>query len=253
VDSENLVGEAKTLISEATKKGVILRVFGGVAIRSHCPSAAQSPLTRRLADIDLFGLSKQSTAIQMVFADLSYLPARSFNALHGNKRMMFFEPKSQVRRDVFLDWFVMCHKFDFRKRLDIDTFSIPLADLLMTKLQVVEIEERDFKDIICIILDHELANSDVEETINQKYIADICSNDWGIYTTFAHNLVKAQTYLQGLELENSKKALVEAKMQTFAKAIEQAPKSMKWKSRSLVGEKMPWYELPEVPKTIRFE
>jgi hypothetical protein len=250
---EDLVDEAKTLISEATKKGVILRVFGGVAIKHHCPSAGHSPLDRHIADIDLFGLSKQGRAIQRVFADLSYIPAQSFNALHGNRRMMFFESKSHVRRDVFLDSFVMCHKFDFRKRLEVDNFSISLSDLLMTKLQVVEIEERDYKDIVCIILDHELASSEAEETINKEYIADICSDDWGIYRTLTQNLEKTQAYLQHLNLENSKKEAAEAKMKSLAATIEQAPKSMKWKTRSLIGDKMSWYELPEVPKAITFE
>ena len=250
---EDLLEEAKTLIGEATKKGVVLRVLGGIAIKYHCPSASQPLLTRRIADIDLLGLSKQANAIKGVFTDLSYTPSQMFNALHGNKRLMFFEPNSQVRRDVFLDFFEMCHRFDFRNRLQVEDFSVSLSDLLMTKLQVVEIEERDYKDMVCIVLDHELASSDAEDTINKDYIADICSNDWGIYRTFTQNLEKTQAYLQKLSLEDSKKEAAQAKMKTLAEAIEQAPKSMKWKTRSLIGDKMSWYDLPEVPKTIKFE
>lgn len=251
--AEDLLEEAKTLIGEATKKGVILRVLGGVAIKHHCPRASQPPLDRRIADIDLFGLSKQSTAIKRVFTDLSYVPAQMFNALHGNKRLMFFEPSSHLRRDVFLDSFEMCHKFDFRKRLKIDNFSISLSDLLMTKLQVVEIEERDYKDIVCIILDHELGSLDAENSINKDYIADICSNDWGVYRTFTQNLEKTLAYLEKLSLEDAEKEAAQEKMKALGEAIETAPKSLKWKTRSLIGDKMSWYDEPEVPKAIKFE
>jgi len=250
---EDLVQEAKTLIAEATKKGVILRVLGGVAIRFHCPSAGRPPLVRRIADIDLFGLSKQVREIKEVFTSSSYVPAQMFNALHGNKRLMFFQPENQVRRDVFLDFFEMCHKFDFRRRLEVDDFSLPVSDLLMTKLQIVEIEERDWKDIACIVLDHELANSDSADKINKDYIADICSKDWGIYRTFTQNLEKIQPYVQEIGLEDSRKEVARARVKALAEAIEQAPKSMKWKTRSMIGDKMSWYDLPEAPKPIKFE
>jgi len=250
--AEGLVEEAKGLIAEATKRGVILRVLGGVAIRYHCPSASQPPLARHIADMDLFGLSKQSTAIRKVFADLSYSPAERFNALHGNKRLMFFEPTTQGKTDVFLDFFDMCHKFDFRNRLEAEKFSISLSDLLMTKLQVVEIEERDYKDIVCILMDHKLGDSDAEDMINQNYIAGICSDDWGVYKSFTQNLGKTAGYVEQVNLKDVQKKAVKEQIRILGEAIDRAPKSSRWKFRSLMGERMSWYEEPEAPKTIKF-
>lgn len=251
--SEDLILEAKTLIGKATEEGALLRALGGLAIKYHCPSASETPLMRSIADIDVFGLSKQSKAIKKAFIDLSYLPAQQFNALHGKTRLMFFEPKHHVRRDVFLDIFVMCHRFDFRNRLAIDPFTISLADLLMTKLQVVEIEERDYKDLVCLLLDHELATEDAQDVINAKHIAEMCSGDWGIYKTFTQNLDKTLEYLGKLNLNEPKKKTAELKIVNLKETIQKAPKSLQWKMRDRVGEKMTWYELPEAPKTIKFE
>lgn len=251
--SEDLILEAETLIKKATEEGVLLRTLGGLAIKYHCPSASQPPLIRKIADIDVFGLSKQSKLIKKTFLDLSYIPAQQFNALHGKTRLMFFEPKNNVRRDVFLDTFAMCHKFDFRNRLAIDPFTISLADLLMTKLQVVEIEERDYKDLVCVLADHELANEDVSDKINAKYIAELCSGDWGIYRTFTQNLDKTLAYLKELNLDDSKKEGAEHRINGLKENIQKIPKSLQWKMRDRVGDKKIWYELPEAPKTIKFE
>jgi hypothetical protein len=250
--AEELLKETKTLIAEATKSGIILRVLGGVAIRYHCPSASQPPLARHIADIDLFGLSKQSAEVKKVFARLSYDQAETFNALHGNRRLIFFEPNAHARRDVFLDFFEMCHKFDLRNRLQVEDFSVPLSDLLMMKLQVIEIEQRDYKDIVCMLLDHELVDSDRRDAINKNHIAGVCSNDWGIYKSFTQNLEKTVGYLEQIELNDLQKKTVKERTSALADAIEKAPKSSKWKLRSLVGARMSWYEEPEVPKTIKF-
>jgi len=252
VAAEELVEEARMIIEEAKKRGLTLRTFGGVAIRYHCQSANTPPLLRKIADIDFFSLSKEASSIKKVFMDLGYVPSEMFNALHGNKRLLFFEPRNSVRRDVFLDFFEMCHRFDFRKRLALGKFSIPLADLLMTKLQVVEIEERDYKDMVAIFLDHELGNADDEEVVNKEYIADICSRDWGIHTTFTQNLQLNLSYLEKSILENGQREIVEGRIKQLLDTINSKPKSLKWKLRSLIGERMSWYDLPEVPKTIEF-
>jgi hypothetical protein len=250
--AEDLLREANTLITKAAEQGVILRVLGGVAIRYHCPTASQPPLARKIADIDLFGLSRQSIAIRKVFTALSYEQAGTFNVLHGNRRLMFFQPNTHGRRDVFLDFFEMCHRFDLRDRLQVEGFSISLSDLLMTKLQVVEIEERDYKDIVCMLVDHEVGNSDTQEGINKNYIADLCSKDWGVYKSFTQNLEKTAEYLGQIDLKDSQQKTVKERIAVLEDAIKSASKSSRWKLRSVVGAKMSWYEEPEVPKTIKF-
>jgi len=122
----------------------------------------------------------------------------------------------------------------------------------MTKLQVVEIEERDYKDIVCILIDHDLADLDTNDAINRKHIAEMCSNGWGIYKTFTQNLEKTLGYLKEAHLNVAEKKLVQDRINALAQAIEAFPKSSRWKMRSLIGDRMSWYEEPEAPKTIKF-
>jgi hypothetical protein len=128
--------------------------------------------------------------------------------------------------------------------------TIPLADLLDTKLQVVEITEREYKDIIALLRDHEVGSSDAPEVINGKYIADLCAADWGIYKTFTVNIANILGAMPEYGLGASDRELVENRIRKLLEMIESAPKSMKWKMRSRVGEKKRWYELPEADRKI---
>jgi hypothetical protein len=124
------------------------------------------------------GLKKQGRSIKKLFVGLGYAPRDIFNALHGDTRLIFNDIENGRRVDIFLDVFEMCHKLDFKDRLLLDKYTISLADLLATKLQVVEITEREYRDIISLLNDHEVSNSDAPETINGKYLAKLCSEEW---------------------------------------------------------------------------
>jgi len=249
--SEILLKEANELVEESARRKLLLRVFGGVAVQHHCASFKLPHLNREIADIDFFGLSKQSPQLEKTFIDLGYIPAVKFNIYHGAKRLLFYEPKTNGKRDIFLDFFEMCHRFDFRKRLAISGFSIPLCDLLMTKLQIVEINVRDYKDIISIFLDHEVSDVESEEQIDCKYIANLCAVDWGLYKTLTRNLEWAKSYLEKTELEADSKNRVNERMVRLIRKIEEEPKSAKWKLRGLIGERMSWYDEPEAPKVMK--
>jgi len=248
---EGLLKEAAELIQESTKRKLVLRVFGGVAIEHHCPSFQLPCLNREVADIDFFGLSKQSPQLEKAFFDLGYIPAVKFNIYHGAKRLLFYEPKTNGKRDVFLDFFEMCHRFDFRKRLALNHFSIPLCDLLMTKLQIVEINVRDYKDIISILIDHELCDKESEEEINCKYIANLCAADWGLCKTTTRSLEWTKSYLEKTELGTDLKTRVNERMRRLIEEIQKEPKSAKWKLRGLIGERVSWYDEPEAPKMVK--
>ncbi len=114
---QDIVQEAHRIVDEAEKRGITLRLFGGMAIRFRCPSATHRGLQRKYADIDVMGLSKQSKDIKKLFIDLGYTPRQIFNAMQGNRRLIFNDIEQERRVDIFLDVFEMCHRFDFRNRL----------------------------------------------------------------------------------------------------------------------------------------
>ena len=247
---QDIVKEAQRIVDEAETRGITLRLFGGMAIRFRCPSATHRGLQRKYADIDFMGLSKQSKEIKRLFTELGYAPRQIFNAMQGNRRLIFNDLDQARRIDIFLDVFEMCHKFDFRNRLTLDKLTISLADLLATKLQVVEITDREYRDIIALIHDHEMADSDASETINVAYLAKLCGDDWGIYKTFTMTIGNILTALDSFELPAEDRDIVRKRLENLQSRIENAPKSMSWKMRAKIGEKKQWYELPERDKEV---
>jgi len=246
----DIVQEAQRIVDAAAKKGIVLRLFGGMAIRFHCPSATHRSLGRKYVDIDFMALRKQSRDIKKFFAELGYVPRDRFNALQGDKRLIFNDIENERRVDIFLETFEMCHKFDFKDRLTIDTPTLTLADLLATKLQVVEITEREYRDVMALVRDHEVGDTDKPETINASYLAGLCREDWGIYKTFTINLGNILTALPKYELDPESMAIVKKRLEDIRNRIENEPKSVRWKLRARVGEKAQWYELPEQDKEV---
>jgi hypothetical protein len=242
--SQEIVKECERILEAASRSGVVLRLIGGLAVRLHCPSACHRSLAREYPDIDFVGLKMQSKMIKKLFFDLGYHPAELFNALHGGERLLFFG-KDGRRVDVFLDIFRMCHKLEFRDRLGIDNRTISLEDLLMTKLQIVELNEKDVKDIICLLNDHDVGDFNDKEVINIKYIADLCSHDWGLYTTTTENLQRILSAVDEYQITSNEKETVRLRINKLLNQIEKQPKSARWKLRSIIGKKKCWYELPE--------
>jgi hypothetical protein len=196
------------------------------------------------------GLSKQSKGIKNLFNELGYAPREIFNAMQGARRLIYNDVDQGRRVDIFLDTFEMCHRFDFRDRLILDKPTISLADLLATKLQVVEITEREYKDIVALIHDHELGDVDSPETINGAYLSNLCREDWGIYKTFSINISHILSSLRDYELAAHDLDIVRKRLEDLQSRIANSPKSLHWKLRAKIGEKNKWYELPERDKEV---
>ena len=246
---ESLWDEASRILRSAEARGVTLRLVGGVAVCMRCPSAMRAPLSRHRVDIDLIGHRKETARINQLFRELGYKPRERFNALQVT-RLIFNDLKNSRRVDIFLDVFEMCHKFDFKKRMELEPNTLPLADLLSTKLQIVEINEKDMKDILAMLLDHEISIEDGHDRINGAYIAKMCAEDWGVYKTFTTNLQKIPDYAAKVGVDEEQRGHATEQAEKLRTLIEQVPKSMGWKMRAAVGERKRWYELPEADKEV---
>jgi hypothetical protein len=239
--------EIGKILSLAKEEAVTLRLLGATAIRSRSETAKKMSASRKLTDLDFVAYKKDRKKIEEIFAHLGYAPNSTFNMLHGDERLMFFG--SDFKIDVWLEVFRMAHTFNFKDRLAVDSPTLPLSDLLMTKLQIVELNEKDVRDLICLLIDHELSQNDEDrEMINIERLADECSRNWGIYKTFTLNLNKIKTllpkYQADVALGDSK--IVLEKIDRILNSIEAVPKGVGWKMRAKVGEKRPWYETPDV-------
>jgi hypothetical protein len=236
----NPSAEMERVLVAAEEREVVLRAIGGVAVSLRCPSARREPLRRSYKDLDLVGKSGQAQAIGSLMEDLGYMPDREFNVLHGHQRLYFWDAANQRQLDVFIDNFEMCHPLALKDRLDLEARTIPLADLLLTKLQVVEVNEKDLKDTAALLADHDIA----PEAIDPDRIVSLLRGDWGWWRTATENLGKVRDYATSLaDLEEG--LVIRDRLDGLIGRIEDAPKTFKWKIRARVGEKVRWYDLPE--------
>ena len=207
------------------------------------PSAATHPrLKRTYPDIDVVGLKAESRRLTQLFVEQGYQPDRRFNALHGYKRMIFHDSERHV--DVFLDAFEMCHRIPLRDRLLPGYLALPLADLLMTKLQIVELNAKDLQDILVLLLDHEIDTTEHPDRIDASYLSRLTAADWGLFTTLSDNLARvAETASEFLSVEETER--VTTRTHAIVEAMQQAAKTLKWRARASIGRRIEWYELPD--------
>lgn len=242
---KDLILEVKRVIQQAETGGVRLRVLGGLAVYLYSPSADTHPaLKRSYADMDLVGLGRQGRQISDLLVGLGYESNKRFNALHGETRLIFYDTENNRQVDIFLDHFQMCHTLDLRQRLLDGYLSLPLADLLITKLQIRELNAKDLQDTLVLLLDHEPGTGECLEWIDLSYLGRLVRNDWGLFTTLSDNLERARQAAPEY-LSTAEAALVQGRIDKILGEMQAAPKSVRWKMRARIGRRMEWYELPE--------
>ncbi len=243
--------EARRIIDLAKSKGLVLRAFGGIAVGFHSEYATHKALSRTYGDFDLIALKKDYSKIKRFFEEeLSYVGHKMFNAINAKKRAIFYSPEG-FEVEIFFDQFELCHMLRFdKKRLQADPnhLTIPLAELILTKLQVVELTEKDIKDVVVLFLDHDLADHD-QEMINVGVITKLLATDWGWWRTVTENLQKMRAFIKDYDLEADNKKPIIDRLNQLQKAIDNEPKSRKWKMRARIGEKKRWYAIPEAGTT----
>ncbi|MDE1852452.1 MAG: hypothetical protein KGI38_01760 [Thaumarchaeota archaeon] len=244
------VEEAKRIIDTAEGSKITVRLLGGIAFHFRCPSAASTSLQRAYVDIDYMAYAKQSKDLRRLFPELGYVAREKFNAMMGDKRLIFNDLDHQRRVDIFLDVFEMCHRFSFKDRLQLERYTIPLADLLATKLQIVEINQKDLRDITSMFVDHPVGGSGDPEAIDGPAIARLCGDDWGVYRTFTMNLDKLPPVIESFGLGGEARTTATRRVQELRSLIEEAPKNLRWRMRARVGDKVKWYELPEADREV---
>jgi hypothetical protein len=223
--------------------GVPARLLGGVAIALHCPSAGLESYDRIVEDIDVVVEKGARRQLDSVAAACGFAPDVEFNNLHGRERRIYYSER-YGKLDVFIGTFDMCHAISFEGRLELDHPTIALVDLFLTKAQIVELNRKDVLDLLVLLADHAVGSGD-DETINADYVAELCARDWGIWRTVTGTL-DSITAAAGRErgFEGQREAILSG-VENLRTAIDEAPKSAKWRLRARVGERRVWYALPE--------
>ena len=246
---EDPLKEALRLIALADKRGLALRLMGGLAFHARAPGWT-SQVDRARRDIDLATSSPYRKGVETILIESGYVADRQYNALYGHKQLYFVDPRFDRPVDVLVDRLDMCHTFEFADRLSVDYPTLPLAELLLSKLQVVKINRKDVLDALVVLAEHPLADTD-DGGINVPRITALTANDWGWWRTVTGNLTKIRLFVE-VELRDGELDVgrplrfdLVDQVDALRSAIDAAPKSTRWKLRSRVGERLAWYQEPE--------
>lgn len=248
-ERDKFENELKRIIQASDEKHILLRVIGSLAFQLHCQEFGylQAAMGRAYTDIDFAAYSRQTKQIQDLLISLGYKDNREVFIVSEGERSIFDKPEAGLHIDVFYEKLDFCHTIFWKDRLEADSPTIPLAELLLEKMQIVQINEKDVIDTIMLLLEHPLGNED-KEIINIKRVAALCANDWGLWRTTTMNLEKVRTLSHGYpQLTDEQKVKVENQVRDALNWLEKEPKSTGWKLRSRVGDRIKWYkEVDEV-------
>ena len=240
---EDIVSEGERLLGIASDEGVPLRLLGGVAVRMKAPEVPPA-LAREYKDIDFAVTKKGGGAADKLLRNAGYEPNVAFNAMHARERGLYYDEANGRQVDLFIDAFRMCHEIPLGKRLEVETDTVPLAELMLTKLQIVEVNEKDIRDTVLLFHGHPIADHD-NGAVNAPHIAALCADDWGLWRTITPNLERCRGHVGDYELPAEDRARIESRFDELLQRIEAEPKSRGWRRRAKVGERKRWYELPE--------
>ncbi|MEY2533355.1 MAG: hypothetical protein QOF29_1265 [bacterium] len=240
---QDIVAEGERLLDRAESEGVEVRLLGGVAVRLHARTLPAA-FDRQYKDLDFAAPKGGASDAGRLLRDAGYEPHTAFNALNSKERMLFFDTANDRQVDVFVGTFRMCHEIPLSDRLAVERRTVPLAELLLTKLQIIELNEKDVRDTLLLVHGHAVADHD-GDAINGARIAELCGGDWGLWRTITANVQNVIDHAPGYDVAAEDREVMEARLREVLDRIEAEPKSRGWKLRARIGERKRWYELPE--------
>jgi len=232
--NQQRLDEALLIIDRARASGIEARLIGGLAILHHDADLRARGGSRPINDIDFMVPAEQHRQVAQFLTEAGYAPEERFNALNGHRRMVFHGRDSEV--DVLVGIFEMCHRIDMSSRFALDYPTLPVTDVLLTKLQIVKLNAKDAADIVDLVRAHPLAEGDGDH-IDLARLRALVRDDWGLWRTISGTIETV--------IATDPPAEVGDRLRALLAALQQAPKSARWKLRARVGDRVAWYVLPD--------
>jgi hypothetical protein len=257
---ERLMAEAHAIVDTGNERGVLLRLTGGLAVRHYAIDLEFAE--REYSDIDLVGLKREVVAVGEVFRDLGYVENKHVAVATGNGQLQFFVPGPEGRGprggaqddlpvfsevppsdhiDVFLDAMRMDHQVDFRDRLKINTYAIDPADLFLSKLQIVNLNEKDIHDVITLVKDVYVDFQPHPGVLDLHHVAGVCAADWGLYIDVMNNVDTVVEHVGDYDLGPRDAARVRRTLELAQDMMTEQAKTLRWRLRARIGKRVRWY------------
>ena len=240
----DVLDEARRVVALADDAGTPVRLLGGTAIHLRGGTRVAIGFRRAPKDIDVAVPAGAGGTTATLLTAAGYVPDDGFNMLEGSRRMLFYDTENARQLDVFVREFTMCHRIPLDERLLLEPVTIPLAELMLTKLQIVQLNSKDESDVLAMLCAHGVGERD-GETINATRIAELCARDWGLYRTATINLDRLRACVAAAGLAPADAERITAGLAAISDSIQSAPKSNRWRLRARVGERVRWYDEPD--------
>jgi len=252
-----MLDDARRIVEEAAQRGTHLRLLGAIAIRLNASKHADLFLRldrlkseNKFTDIDLAAYGKQRIQVRRLLQELGFEVNQQSLLMHGNSRMIFEHAQKGYSLDVFFDKLQFSHEVHFGRRPDegrlgLNPLTLPPADLVLEKLQIHEINEKDLKDLVLLFAANAIRNNEDENVINGKHIASVLSSDWEFWYEAKLNLEKLLkflgNYVNDKVVEADVEAIVRGRVEELTRLIDEEPKSKDWQKRSKAGPQKKWW------------
>jgi hypothetical protein len=241
---EDPVTEARRLIAAAGEQGLMLRALGGVAVYLLAPDG-KPRLSRRVKDIDVAVPRGSGRPTARLLEQAGYVGDQMFNALHGSRRLLFIDPHHERHLDVFVGEFSMCHEIPLTARLGRAPLTVPPEELLLSKLQIVAATANDQSDVYSLLVQYDVGAGASADGLDASFVAGLCAKDWGLWRTCLGSIERLLANLESSPLDPGEASRVQERLETLRGHLEAEPKTIKWRLRSQVGDKVRWYQQPE--------
>jgi hypothetical protein len=244
-DPTPFIDQAHRILEEAQRRGVTLRLLGAIAFHLRCPNFnyIQKETGRFFTDIDFMSYFKEMSGVERLFKELGYEEDRRIKSVPGLRRSIFHHADQPWHSDVFYDVLEFSHEIDLRGRLHLDYPTLSLVDLLLEKMQIARINEKDIIDTLMLLREHEVGDADADDGfIHAGHLARSCKADWGLWRTVTLNLEKVELMADryGI-LDGRDRDLIRERIARLRGRIDREPPSMRWRLRGSIGERMQWY------------
>ncbi|HUL27601.1 MAG TPA: hypothetical protein VLW44_17725 [Streptosporangiaceae bacterium] len=255
---EVLQSEATAIVAAASDRGVTLRVVGSAGIRLHCaaPGPLMDALDRPAKDIDFVVPQRQRKGMRRLLEERGYVIDRDLLIAMEGRRYSFEHREHGTEIDVFVERLSFCHTIELAGRLERHPVTIPIEELLLQKVQIVEMTTTDLIDASVLLATHDVASPGDDqaaagqppaagEAVDAAYIARLLARDWGFHHTATRNLARVRQSVAGpsaIGVGAGGAARAERGVGRLLGAIDAEDKSLAWRMRDKIGERKQWWQ-----------